>query len=123
VLFIVLLQFVSVVFWGVYSFDRELMFPAVLDSFFPTWLNHAVHTAPVIFGLFEHLFVPITYPRPLIGAGILAGGTAFYLSWYKLASYCCTSRALIMLCAQKTSIPSCIKWLYNSFKKNLEIVF
>lgn len=29
---------VAITFWGLYAIDRELVFPKVLDSFFPNWL-------------------------------------------------------------------------------------
>jgi len=32
--------FVTVSFWILYSIDRELIFPAVLDEFYPFWLNY-----------------------------------------------------------------------------------
>uniref|UniRef100_A0A336LG15 CSON004922 protein n=1 Tax=Culicoides sonorensis TaxID=179676 RepID=A0A336LG15_CULSO len=31
---------VAITFWSIYAVDRELIFPRVLDSFFPDWLNH-----------------------------------------------------------------------------------
>lgn len=31
-------------FWSIWAVDRELIFPKALDSFFPTWLNHVLHT-------------------------------------------------------------------------------
>jgi len=101
VLYVFNLQLVSIVFWTVYALDRELMFPAVLDSIFPMWLNHAVHTAPLIFVLTEHMFVPITYPRPVVGSFILIGGIAWYLSWYLhlcfLFLFCCRFESLMSL--------------------------
>ena len=35
-------QFVSATFWGIYSVDRELIFPKVYDELIPPWLNHAL---------------------------------------------------------------------------------
>jgi len=30
---------VVILFWGLYAVDRELVFPAALDSFYPKYLN------------------------------------------------------------------------------------
>lgn len=35
-------QFVFTSFWSIYAYDRELVFPKVLDDIIPTWLNHAM---------------------------------------------------------------------------------
>ncbi|XP_072390422.1 androgen-dependent TFPI-regulating protein-like [Diabrotica undecimpunctata] len=32
------------IFWTLWHIDRELVFPKVLDLFFPQWLNHMLHT-------------------------------------------------------------------------------
>jgi hypothetical protein len=40
--------FVGIAFWGLYAFNRELVYPAVLDKIVPVWLNHAMHTTYVI---------------------------------------------------------------------------
>ncbi|PRD26631.1 UNVERIFIED_CONTAM: Aig1 [Trichonephila clavipes] len=32
--------FVVFMFWGLYAIDRELIFPKVLETIFPAWLNH-----------------------------------------------------------------------------------
>ncbi|CAL4154600.1 unnamed protein product, partial [Meganyctiphanes norvegica] len=54
-------MFVSFIFWTLYAIDRELIFPASLDTWFPTWLNHVMHTLPAIGTLLEELLVPHTY--------------------------------------------------------------
>ncbi|XP_064212661.1 androgen-dependent TFPI-regulating protein isoform X1 [Tribolium castaneum] len=35
---------VSVMFWGLYFVDRELVFPRTLDEFYPSWMTHSVHS-------------------------------------------------------------------------------
>lgn len=54
-------MFVSFIFWTLYAIDRELIFPASLDTWFPAWLNHVMHTLPAIGTLLEELLVPHTY--------------------------------------------------------------
>ncbi|XP_063165304.1 androgen-induced gene 1 protein isoform X3 [Candoia aspera] len=34
--------FVVIMFWSIYIYDRELVYPKLLDNFIPTWLNHGM---------------------------------------------------------------------------------
>ncbi|XP_037700306.1 androgen-induced gene 1 protein isoform X2 [Choloepus didactylus] len=34
--------FVVVVFWIIYAYDREMIYPKLLDNFIPGWLNHGM---------------------------------------------------------------------------------
>jgi len=54
-------MFVSFIFWTLYAIDRELIFPESLDTWFPGWLNHVMHTLPAVGTLLEELLVPHTY--------------------------------------------------------------
>lgn len=40
--------FVCGMFWGVYTINREWVFPAALDDILPEWLNHSLHTVILI---------------------------------------------------------------------------
>ncbi|XP_038672692.1 uncharacterized protein aig1 isoform X3 [Scyliorhinus canicula] len=33
---------VVITFWALYSYDRELVYPKILDSFIPPWINHGM---------------------------------------------------------------------------------
>ncbi|XP_066151945.1 androgen-dependent TFPI-regulating protein-like isoform X1 [Euwallacea fornicatus] len=35
-------------FWGIWMVDRELIFPIAIDEFYPSWLNHTMHTFIVL---------------------------------------------------------------------------
>ncbi|MED6237575.1 hypothetical protein ATANTOWER_028223 [Ataeniobius toweri] len=35
-------QFVVFTFWTLYLYDRELVYPKLLDNFIPQWLNHGM---------------------------------------------------------------------------------
>uniref|UniRef100_A0A6G1S7R2 Androgen-induced gene 1 protein n=1 Tax=Aceria tosichella TaxID=561515 RepID=A0A6G1S7R2_9ACAR len=49
-------------FWLVcYGMGREAIFPAVLDNFYPAWLNHATHTVIVPINLLLALLVNHKY--------------------------------------------------------------
>lgn len=41
-LFLLFFQFVVTMFWGLYTYDRELVYPKLLDNFIPPWLNHGM---------------------------------------------------------------------------------
>ncbi|XP_038959552.1 androgen-induced gene 1 protein isoform X6 [Rattus norvegicus] len=34
--------FVVAVFWTIYAYDREMIYPRLLDNFIPGWLNHGM---------------------------------------------------------------------------------
>ncbi|KAJ8020932.1 Androgen-induced protein1 protein [Holothuria leucospilota] len=68
-------------FWAIYAVDRELIFPEALDKFFPSWLNHALHTYVLPLLLVDMLLVNHKYPSRRAGmAGTLAFGFS-YLIW------------------------------------------
>ncbi|CAG9853823.1 unnamed protein product [Phyllotreta striolata] len=35
---------VILTFWGIWYVDRELIFPKEIDEFFPSWMNHVLHS-------------------------------------------------------------------------------
>lgn len=35
-------QFVVTMFWSLYLYDRDLVYPRLLDNFIPQWLNHGM---------------------------------------------------------------------------------
>ncbi|KAM4792707.1 androgen-dependent TFPI-regulating protein isoform X3 [Corvus cornix cornix] len=77
----VLNLFVSISFWTLYTYNRELVYPKSLDGVIPLWLNHAMHTAVFPFALLEILALPHRYPAKKKGL-ILLGFVAFlYISW------------------------------------------
>ncbi|XP_014325053.1 androgen-dependent TFPI-regulating protein-like isoform X2 [Xiphophorus maculatus] len=73
--------FVVVFFWTVFAYDRELIYPATIDAFFPPWINHAMHTSilPVLLG--EVLVQPHTYPQTRHALAALSVVGLAYLSW------------------------------------------
>lgn len=79
--------FVSFIFWALYAFDRELIFPASLDAWFPSWLNHIMHTLPVVGTILELYIVYHFYQKgwrlyvPILAAYFL------YLSWICYIAY------------------------------------
>ncbi|KFQ34135.1 Androgen-dependent TFPI-regulating protein [Merops nubicus] len=73
--------FVSISFWTLYTYNRELVYPKSLDGIIPLWLNHAMHTAVLPFAVLEILAMPHRYPAKRKGL-VLLGLVAFlYISW------------------------------------------
>ncbi|KAJ6649992.1 Androgen-induced gene 1 protein [Pseudolycoriella hygida] len=72
---------VGVSFWTLMAIDRELVLPKALDPYFPTWLNHVMHTNIVIFIVMEIFTTFRQYPSrksALTGLGIFM---LAYLVW------------------------------------------
>lgn len=74
-------MFVGITFWGLYFVDRELVLPKVLDAYFPTWLNHLMHTNIMLFILIELFTSFRKYPNRKLGISILITVKLGYLIW------------------------------------------
>ncbi|GAB1606039.1 androgen-dependent TFPI-regulating protein-like [Argonauta hians] len=73
--------FVVVTFWVIYHFDRELVFPLILDEIVPSWLNHILHTWPIIFLLLDKFLVQHDYPTKFRGICFTIFYTSIYVAW------------------------------------------
>lgn len=40
-------------FWAIQAVNKQLLVPADMIDWIPDWYNHAVHTNPLVFTLFE----------------------------------------------------------------------
>ncbi|XP_070291979.1 androgen-induced gene 1 protein isoform X2 [Salvelinus sp. IW2-2015] len=57
--------FVVTMFWALYLYDRDLVYPRLLDNFIPQWLNHGMHTTVLPFIIIEMRTTHHQYPsRP-----------------------------------------------------------
>ncbi|CAH1101822.1 unnamed protein product [Psylliodes chrysocephalus] len=78
---------VTTLFWTLYYIERDLIFPRILDSFFPWWLNHMLHTfiiLPVVIELMlpkKYNFVSFSKAAPVL-VTILVFYTILYFSIY-----------------------------------------
>ncbi|CAB3261936.1 unnamed protein product [Arctia plantaginis] len=72
---------VFTVFWGLYNYDRSLIFPEYLDPFLPRVSNHVIHTliAPIV--LFEIISRPRIEPSTHLKNLII---TSLYICSYLL---------------------------------------
>ncbi|XP_063815449.1 androgen-induced gene 1 protein-like isoform X2 [Pseudophryne corroboree] len=73
--------FVVTSFWSIYNYDRELVYPKVLDSIIPQWLNHLMHSFVVLVMLIELLTCSHQYPSRKSGLATLMLFCIAYLSW------------------------------------------
>ncbi|XP_049802871.1 androgen-dependent TFPI-regulating protein-like isoform X4 [Schistocerca nitens] len=79
---------VTLVFWTIYSIDRELILPKALDAFLPLWLNHALHTNITVAAFTELLITFHWYPASRrttvygIAAITVAYGVCFFSTYY-----------------------------------------
>ncbi|XP_077191855.1 androgen-induced gene 1 protein-like [Paroedura picta] len=73
--------FVAVVFWGLYAYDRELVYPRELDEVNPIWLNHSMHTTILPLLFIELIICPHKYVSALKSIFGLTVFTITYLSW------------------------------------------
>lgn len=72
--------FVVFTFWSLYLYDRELVYPKLLDNFIPQWLNHGMHTTVLPFIIIEMRTTRHKYPsRPWGLAAVFTFGVGYIL--------------------------------------------
>ena len=76
-----ILQFVAVMFWGIYAIDRELIYPTFLDNTIPTILNHLWHTTVVLCALVELVVVFHRFPGNWTATLVTFGYSFSYMIW------------------------------------------
>ncbi|KAG7231590.1 hypothetical protein INR49_011494, partial [Caranx melampygus] len=47
--------FVVFTFWSLYLYDRDLVYPRLLDNFIPQWLNHGMVTGVWVYPVLERI--------------------------------------------------------------------
>jgi len=80
-------MFVGIVFWTLWAINRDLIFPVALDEYFPSWLNHLMHTTVIPLQLGEMLLTRHVYPSRKVGVAITAALTLAYLVWVNIIAY------------------------------------
>ncbi|XP_069462904.1 androgen-induced gene 1 protein [Ambystoma mexicanum] len=73
--------FVVTMFWALYLYDREMVFPKLLDNFIPTWLNHGMHTTVLPFILIEMRTTHHQYPSRSFGLAAVCTFSIGYILW------------------------------------------
>lgn len=79
--------YVSLMFWGVYAIDRNLIFPVFMDSWFPSWLNHIMHTLPVAGCMIEILMECHIYQKGVARYIPMFIAYLLYLFWTLYIKY------------------------------------
>lgn len=80
-------MFVGSIFWLLYAIDREVVYPAKLDEFIPSWLNHSTHTLILILVVLEMKITFREYPKRSTGLKRAVGFMAIYLSAVHVIRY------------------------------------
>uniref|UniRef100_A0A8C5PL01 Androgen induced 1 n=1 Tax=Leptobrachium leishanense TaxID=445787 RepID=A0A8C5PL01_9ANUR len=73
--------FVVTMFWAIYLYDRELVYPKLLDNFIPPWLNHGMHTTVLPFILIEMRTTYHQYPSRVGGITTVCMFSLCYILW------------------------------------------
>ena len=76
-----LMQFVFVLFWSIYAYDRELIHPERLDKLIPFDLNQHEHTGIMIVSLIEMMVVFHRYPSNFKAFMMQFLITTLYIIW------------------------------------------
>uniref|UniRef100_A0A6J0UH16 Androgen-induced gene 1 protein-like isoform X1 n=1 Tax=Pogona vitticeps TaxID=103695 RepID=A0A6J0UH16_9SAUR len=74
-------RFVAVAFWGLFAYDRELVYPKELDDINPSWLNHTMHTTILPLLFIEMVICVHKYPDRFKGILGLSFFAFTYLVW------------------------------------------
>lgn len=72
---------VSLLFWSLYSIDRELVFPTIMEQIYPWWLNHILHTNVFLLTAVEMLILFHFYPRRKLELFGLMSFIVIYIGW------------------------------------------
>ena len=80
-------MFVGIIFWSIWAVDRELIFPRILDDYFPALVNHCMHTTVIPLQLGQLLLVKHNFPSKKTGFIITALLCAGYLVWINYIYY------------------------------------
>ncbi|KAK5903124.1 hypothetical protein CgunFtcFv8_006932 [Champsocephalus gunnari] len=73
--------FVVFTFWSLYLYDRELVYPRLLDNFIPQWLNHGMHTTVLPFIIIEMRTTRHRYPSRSWGLAAVCCFGIGYILW------------------------------------------
>ncbi len=73
--------FVTLLFWSIYAYDRNLVYPEVFDLVVPQSTNHFWHTTVLLWVVFETILCFHRYPSVVLAVGINFTFNAIYLSW------------------------------------------
>jgi len=68
-------------FWPIYAIDRNIIFPEILDKYFPWYINHLWHTAVLLWALCEIYLVNHQFPSTLVAFITILLFSTLYVAW------------------------------------------
>ena len=68
-------------FWSIWAYDRELVFPKSNDDIIPIWQNHVLHSLPLFTAIFDNFLFYHPYPNFLNGIWLTILFFSLYLGW------------------------------------------
>merc|ERR1712130_5286 len=74
-------MFVGIIFWSLWAIDRELIFPKILDQYFPSILNLCMHTTVIPLQLGQLILVKHNFPSRPKGFAITGLLCLGYMIW------------------------------------------
>jgi len=80
-------MFVGIIFWSLWAIDRELIFPKILDQYFPSILNHCMHTTVIPLQLGQLFLVKHNFPSRSKGFAITGFLCLGYMIWVNYIYY------------------------------------
>ena len=80
-------QFVGIVFWALWAIDRELVLPQKVDTWFPTYINHMMHTIVIPAQLLELCLLYHIYPKRIVGMASSIIFFLVYIIWILVVKY------------------------------------
>lgn len=73
------LKSVTILFWGVYAVDRNLIYPPGVELAIPSYQNHLVHTLPLIGAMLDSMLTRHKYSKKFF-QGVI-GSVLFFLGY------------------------------------------
>ena len=114
---------VTLMFWILYSIDREMIFPKFYDDIYPWWMNHSLHTYCSIIVLADCLIVsnPVTQHLKWERLGLVTFAISYigWLFWVKYKGdvwpykfmYLLSNQQMVGFIIINVMIFLCLHWL------------
>ncbi|KAK9884027.1 hypothetical protein WA026_004961 [Henosepilachna vigintioctopunctata] len=77
--------YVVTVFWSLFNYDRDLVYPLATDAVVPLWFNHLVHSMTFVFMILEFYFTDINTIPSL--ESVLLGFSCLNVAYYSILFY------------------------------------
>lgn len=71
-------QFVCITFWLMFTIDREMVYPKIIDTYIPFWQNHGMHTTILPLVLLELFTTRHKFPSISTSLTILVAFGSLY---------------------------------------------